>query len=311
MTQINDINVASDGGSQEEVIRKVVIPVAGLGTRFLPASKSIPKEMLPVVDKPALQYNVEEAVAAGIHDVLMVTGRNKEAIENHFDAVPELQRNLNKKGDDARLAKVKMTNSLGRVHFVRQGKARGLGHAVLCARDHVGNEAFVVMLGDDLIDERNPVLDKMIQVRRNFGGSVLCLMEVPQDQVYMYGCAAVEQTDMEDVVRVTGLVEKPPPGEEPSNLIVIGRYLLDPKVFEVLETTEPGRGGEIQLTDALHELISTDQQDGGGVHAIIFDGLRYDTGDKLSYLQANVSLALENEELGPRFREWLNAEVLD
>lgn len=286
-------------------VNKVVIPVAGLGTRFLPASKAVPKEMLPVVDKPAVQYNVEEAASVGITDVLMVTGRNKEAIENHFDAMPELNANLAAKGDEARIALAAEPENLAQLHFVRQGEALGLGHAVLCAKDHVGNEPFVVMLGDDLIDARDPVLEQMIAVREQHGGSVLCLMEVPQDQVYLYGCAAVEPSDAPDVVRVTGLVEKPPPGEEPSNLIVIGRYLLDPKVFEVLERTEPGRGGEIQLTDALHELIDIDPSEGGGVHAVVFDGRRYDTGDKLSYLQANVMLALDNEELGGQFREWL------
>lgn len=288
-------------------VTKVVIPVAGLGTRFLPASKAVPKELLPVVDKPALQYNVEEAAAVGITDVLMVTGRNKEAIESHFDSVPELNANLVAKGDQARLELVTQPERLAQIHYVRQGQALGLGHAVLCAKSHVGDEPFVVMLGDDLIDSRDPVLERMIEIRARFGGSVLCLMEVPQDQVQLYGCAAVTPTADADVVRVTGLVEKPPPGEEPSNLIVIGRYLLDSRVFEVLERTEPGRGGEIQLTDALHELIEIPAAEGGGVHAVIFSGRRYDTGDKLSYLQANVMLALDNEELGQAFRTWLTS----
>lgn len=296
---------------ESRLVKKVVIPVAGLGTRFLPASKAVPKEMLPVVDKPALQYNVEEAAAVGITDVLMVTGRNKEAIENHFDAMPELNANLAAKGDQARIDLAAESESLAQLHYVRQGEALGLGHAVLCAKGHVGNEPFVVMLGDDLIDARDPVLEQMIAVRAEHGGSVLCLMEVPQGQVYLYGCAAVEPTDSAGVVRVTGLVEKPPPGEEPSNLIVIGRYLLDPKVFDVLEHTQPGRGGEIQLTDALHDLIDIDPAEGGGVHAVVFDGRRYDTGDKLSYLQANVMLALDNEELGEPFRQWLTSYLRD
>lgn len=294
-------------------VNKVVIPVAGLGTRFLPASKAVPKEMLPVVDKPAVQYNVEEAASVGITDVLMVTGRNKEAIENHFDAMPELNANLLAKGDEARLALASESESLAQIHYVRQGEALGLGHAVLCAKGHVGDEPFVVMLGDDLIDARDPVLEQMIAVREQHGGSVLCLMEVPQDQVHLYGCAAVQDVagDEAGVVRVTGLVEKPPAGEEPSNLIVIGRYLLDPKVFEVLERTKPGRGNEIQLTDALHDLIDVDPAEGGGVHAVVFDGRRYDTGDKLSYLRANVMLALDNEELGEPFREWLTTYLSD
>ena len=290
-------------------VRKAVIPAAGLGTRFLPATKAQPKEMLPVVDKPAIQYVVEEAVAAGLTDVLIINGRNKHSIEDHFDRVPALEAALEAKGDEARLAAVIESAELGQVHYVRQGEPLGLGHAVLCARAHVGHEPFAVLLGDDLIDVRNAVLPAMNAVREEHGGSVLCLMEVPRETVHMYGCAAVEPTAVDGVVKVTDLVEKPPPGEEPSNLVVIGRYLIDPAVFDVLDRTEPGRGGEIQLTDALLELATMPVEDGGGVHAVIFRGLRYDTGDKLSYLKANVILASDDEELGGPLIEWLTEFV--
>ena len=290
-------------------VRKAVIPAAGLGTRFLPATKAQPKEMLPVVDKPAIQYVVEEAVAAGLTDVLIINGRNKHSIEDHFDRVPALEAALEAKGDEARLAAVIESAELGQVHYVRQGEPLGLGHAVLCARAHVGHEPFAVLLGDDLIDVRNAVLTAMNVVREEHGGSVLCLMEVPRETVHMYGCAAVEPTAVDGVVKVTDLVEKPPPGEEPSNLVVIGRYLIDPAVFDVLDRTEPGRGGEIQLTDALLELATMPVEDGGGVHAVIFRGLRYDTGDKLSYLKANVMLASDDEELGGPLIEWLTEFV--
>lgn len=286
-------------------VTKAVIPAAGLGTRFLPATKAQPKEMLPVVDKPAIQYVVEEAVSAGLTDVLIVNGRNKNSIEDHFDRVPALEAALVAKGDEARLASVVESAELGQVHYVRQGEPLGLGHAVLCARAHVGNEPFAVLLGDDLIDARDAILPAMNAVRRELGGTVLCLMEVPSESVHMYGCAAVEPTSTDGVVRVTDLVEKPPAGEEPSNLVLVGRYLIDPAVFDILERTEPGRGGEIQLTDALLELAKMPAESGGGVHAVIFDGRRYDTGDKLSYLKANVILASDDEELGGPLLEWL------
>ena len=291
-------------------VTKAVIPAAGLGTRFLPATKAQPKEMLPVVDKPAIQYVVEEAVSAGFTDVLIINGRNKNSIEDHFDRAPSLEAALAAKGDEVRLASVIDSAQLGQVDYVRQGEPLGLGHAVLCARAHVGDEPFAVLLGDDLIDVRDEILPVMNAVRQEHGGSVLCLMEVPQESVHMYGCAAVEPTSADGVVRVTDLVEKPPPGEEPSNLVIIGRYLLDPAVFDVLATTKPGRGGEIQLTDALLELANMPAEQGGGVHAVIFRGRRYDTGDKLSYLKANVILASDDSELSGPFLEWL-AEFVD
>jgi UTP--glucose-1-phosphate uridylyltransferase len=279
-------------------IRKAVIPAAGLGTRFLPATKAVPKEMLPVVDTPAIQYVVEEAVRAGLTDVLMITGRSKRALEDHFDRMVELEVALEAKGDLAKLAAVQESTHLGDVHYVRQGDPRGLGHAVLVASDHVGNEPFAVLLGDDLIDPRDPLLQQMIALQEREGGSVVALMEVPKDQISMYGCAAVEGSG--DEVRITGLVEKPALEDAPSNLAIIGRYVLSPTVFEVLRRTAPGRGGEIQLTDALQELIAMEP-----VHGVVFRGRRYDTGDRLDYLKTVVRLASEREDIGPPLLAWL------
>ncbi|NED16010.1 UTP--glucose-1-phosphate uridylyltransferase GalU [Streptomyces sp. SID9124] len=291
-------------------ISKAVIPAAGLGTRFLPATKATPKEMLPVVDKPAIQYVVEEAVAAGLHDVLMVTGRNKRPLEDHFDRNYELEGALTRKGDADRLRKVRESTDLATMHYVRQGDPRGLGHAVLCAAPHVGDEPFAVLLGDDLIDPRDPLLSRMTEVQEREGGSVIALMEVPPAMIHQYGCAAVEPTAEADVVRVTGLVEKPEPADAPSNLAVIGRYVLDPAVFGILRRTEPGRGNEIQLTDAL-QLLAEDEKAGGPVHGVVFKGRRYDTGDRSDYLRAIVRLACEREDLGPEFRSWLRRYVTE
>jgi UTP--glucose-1-phosphate uridylyltransferase len=291
------------------VVTKAVIPAAGLGTRFLPATKATPKEMLPVVDTPAIQLVVEEAAAAGLDDVLMVTGRNKRPLEDHFDHAGELEAALEAKGDTERLALVTRSSNLATVHYVRQGEPRGLGHAVGCAAKHVGDNPFAVLLGDDLIDPRDPLLQKMIALRGSLGGSVVALLEVPRDQIYLYGCAAVEAIDGgddPDVVRITDLVEKPSVDEAPSSYAVIGRYVLDPAVFRVLETTAPGRGGEIQLTDALRTLArDVAPADGGGVTGVVFRGRRYDTGDRLSYLQAVVRLACEREDLGKDLVPWL------
>jgi UTP--glucose-1-phosphate uridylyltransferase len=286
-------------------VRKAVIPAAGLGTRFLPATKSTPKEMLPVVDKPAIQYVVEEAVAAGYEDVLFITGRSKRPLEDHFDRNLELEHVLQAKGDLARLEKVTESTDLARIHYVRQGDPLGLGHAVLVAENHIGNEAFAVLLGDDLIDPRDPVLPAMAEVRARYGGSVICLMQVPRDQISLYGCAAVSPTDDPSVMAVTDLIEKPDAAAAPSDLAIIGRYLLDPAVFAVLASTKPGRGGEIQLTDALRTLAAMPASEGGGVHGLVFTGRRYDTGDRLSYLQAVITLACERDDLGPPLREWL------
>lgn len=286
-------------------VTKAVIPAAGLGTRFLPATKATPKEMLPVVDRPAIQYVVEEAVRAGLDDVLMITGRNKRALEDHFDRVPGLEQQLSEQGKDALLKSVEDSNDLGEIHYVRQGDPKGLGHAVLRAKVHVGKEPFAVLLGDDLIDEKEDLLSTMVAVQQKTGGSVVALMEVPEEQISAYGCAAVEEVAGEDgFVKVTGLVEKPAREEAPSNLAIIGRYVLSPKVFEVLEKTEPGRGDEIQLTDAL-QTLAQGQGEGEGVYGVVFKGRRFDTGDKLSYLKANVILAAENDDLGEDLRQWI------
>ncbi|MFG2276159.1 UTP--glucose-1-phosphate uridylyltransferase GalU [Streptomyces chartreusis] len=287
-------------------VRKAVIPAAGLGTRFLPATKATPKEMLPIVDKPAIQYVVEEAAAAGLDDVLMITGRHKRAIEDHFDNAFELEQALAAKGDTVRLDAVRDPARLADIHHIRQGDPLGLGHAVLCARHHVGDQPFAVLLGDDLIDPRETLLSRMLEVHDRRAGSVIALMEVPPEQIHLYGCAAVEPTGESGVVRVTGLVEKPSREDAPSHYAVIGRYVLDPAVFGVLEGTPPGRGGEVQLTDALRDLAA-----GGTVHGVVFDGLRYDTGDKADYLRTVVRLACERPDLGPEFTAWLKEFVAD
>ncbi|MEP6478747.1 MAG: UTP--glucose-1-phosphate uridylyltransferase [Rhodoglobus sp.] len=286
-------------------ITKAVIPAAGLGTRFLPATKAMPKEMLPVVDKPAIQYVVEEAVAAGLTDVLMITGRNKNALENHFDRVGELEATLEEKGDTERLEKVNFSTDLAEVHYVRQGAPLGLGHAVLRARMHVGDQPFAVLLGDDIIDERDVLLSRMIEEAGSRTATIVALLEVDPSAAHMYGIATVEPTDETDVVRITGLVEKPAAGTELSNYAIIGRYVLQPEIFDVLERTAPGKGGEIQLTDALQTLAT--ENIAGGVYGVVFRGRRYDTGDRLDYIKAIVQLAVEREDLGPDLRPWLKS----
>lgn len=276
-----------------------------MGTRFLPATKAMPKEMLPVVDKPAIQYVVEEAVAAGLTDVLMITGRNKNALENHFDRVTELEAVLIQKGDRDRLAKVNESTDLADMHYVRQGDPLGLGHAVLRAKMHVGNEPFAVLLGDDIIDARDPLLEKMLAEQIGRNTSIVALLEVDPSQIHLYGAAAIEKTDDPDVVRITGLVEKPAAADAPSNLAIIGRYVLRPEVFEVLERTAPGKGNEIQLTDALQEM-AVNPETTGGVYGVIFRGRRYDTGDRLDYIKAIIQLAVDRDDLGPELRPWLN-----
>lgn len=288
-----------------EGVRKAVIPAAGLGTRFLPATKATPKEMLPVVDKPAIQYVVEEAVAAGLEDILFVTGRSKRPLEDHFDRNYELEQVLESKGDFERLRLVRESTDLARIHYVRQGDPLGLGHAVLVSQQHVGTEPFAVLLGDDLIDARDPILGRMIAIRNEFGGSVLCLMQVPRETISLYGCVSIDGEPINGVVAVTDLVEKPDVADAPSDLAIIGRYILDPAVFAVLEETLPGSGGEIQLTDALRVMATMPLEQGGGVRGVIFDGRRYDTGDKLSYLQAVITLATQRQDIGPELTAWL------
>jgi UTP--glucose-1-phosphate uridylyltransferase len=282
-----------------------VIPAAGLGTRFLPATKAVPKELLPVVDKPALQYIVEEAAAAGLTDVLLVTGRGKSSMVDHFDRRPDLEMQLEASGKTDLLEAVRRPCELAAIHTSRQPEPLGLGHAVLCAAAHVGNQPFAVMLGDDLVDERDPLLPRMLDLQAQTGGIVVGLVEVPADRTSLYGIATASPTDEEDVVAISGMVEKPDPHEAPSNLAVIGRYVLPGDIFDVLATTEPGRGGEIQLTDAIATMANT----GTPVHGVLFRGRRYDTGDRQSYLRAVVQLASDREDLGPDFRKWLTDYV--
>lgn len=284
-------------------VKHAVIPVAGRGTRFLPATRAVPKEMLPVVDRPAIEYVVREAGRVGIDDAIFITGRGKQAIEDHFDTT----------GNTAGLDPV----GLPRLHSVRQGDPLGLGHAVLQARHHVGDAPFAVLLGDDLMDENEVILAEMLRVREALGGSVLCLMPVSREEISMYGSAAVTEVaspaglEQGRVMQVTKLVEKPPADQAPSLLASVGRFVLDPAVFDILETLEPGHGGEIQLTDAIAKLIDVPAEQGGGVHGVIFTGLRYDTGDKLGYLKACVRLAARRDDLGPAFSAWLRDFVAE
>ena len=288
---------------------KAVIPAAGLATRFLPATKAVPKELLPVVDRPVLQYIVEEAAAAGIGDVLLVTGRGKTSMVDHFDRQPYLESRLEAKGDIARLNAVRHTSELAEIYTCRQGEPLGLGHAVSYAESHVGGEPFAVLLADEFCEERRPLLPSMLDLQAQTGGIVLSFIEVPEDQVNRYGIASVESvtaplaaiSDAGPVVKVTGLVEKPPIGEAPSNLAVVGRYVLPFSIFDAIRRTKPGTGGEIQLTDAMAILL----EEGTPVHGIVYRGHRYDTGIPLGYLQATVEIACEREDLGPAFRAWL------
>jgi UTP--glucose-1-phosphate uridylyltransferase len=282
-------------------VRKAVIPVAGLGTRFLPATKAVPKPMLPVIDKPALQYVVEEASAAGLDDVLLVTSRGQESIGDHFDVAPPLEEALERKGKDEELAAVRRPAELATMHTVRQDVQRGLGHAILCAAHHVGDEPFACLLGDDLIDPRDPLLTTMLEVHARHGGHVVCLIDVGRENISKYGATSVEPTGVPDVMSVYDLVEKPPADEAPSTLAVIGRYVFDPVIFDAIRRTPPGRGDEIQITDA----IRIAAQDGVPVHGVVFHGRRYDTGNPADYLQAVVRLAVDRPDLGPEFREWL------
>src|SRR5215475_8450047 len=293
-------------------VTKAVIPVAGLGTRFLPATKAVPKALVPIVDKPAIQYVVEEAASAGLRDCILITDDRADAIAAHFSPDPELEEALEAKGKTEALADVQAPTELAQMHYVRQAEALGLGHAVLCAADTVGDEPFAVMLGDDLIGADEALLAKMIQARNKYGGTIIALMEVPTDQVSAYGVAAFKPTDDADVVAVTDLIEKPDVSEAPSNWIVIGRYICDPAIFGVLRETPPGRGGEIQLTDALQTLAVADKTanaDGGGVHGVLFRSRRFDTGNKLDFLKTTVEFACAKRDLTPDFVPWLREYV--
>jgi UTP--glucose-1-phosphate uridylyltransferase len=282
-----------------KTVTKAVIPAAGLGTRFLPATKAQPKEMLPVVDKPAIQYVVEEAVRAGIDDILIITGRGKRSLEDHFDRNFELEYYLEQRGKMHDLGEVTALAEMADIHYVRQGEPLGLGHAVSVARKHVGDNPFVVMLGDDIMDRRSMVLEGMIRTYDQFGRSVVALKEFPLDEISSYGCVKPEaMTD--SLVRILDIVEKPLPAEAPSGLAVMGRYIFTPEIFEQLERVTPGVGGEIQLTDAIGLLLA--QQT---VYGFLFQDGRYDIGKKLDYLRATVELACDREDIGPEFTAFL------
>lgn len=285
-------------------IRKAVLPVAGLGTRVLPASKVIPKEMLPLVDKPTLQYIVEEAVSAGIEEIIFVTSRSKRSIEDHFDAFPELEAVLEKKKKQRELEELRRIEKMAEYVAVRQPQPLGLGHAILCAKNLVGNEPFVVMLGDDLVAPETPCLPRMLELYENYGGSVLSLFTSPPEQISAFGVAAVEDL-ADDVVKVNFLVEKPKREEAPSDLAVAGRYVLTPDIFALLEETRPGAGGEIQLTDAIQM-----QAAAGKCYGLRFNGVRYDTGNPLGYLTTSIAYALKRPEIAPGLREYMR-QVLE
>ena len=272
---------------------KAVIPAAGLGTRFLPVTKSQPKEMLPVVDKPSIQYVVEEAARAGLRDVLVVTGRGKGAIEDHFDRSVELEEYLERHGKEDLLREVQAATNLAEVHFIRQREPLGLGHAVSVARDHVGDEPFAVLLGDDIMVDDARLLRRLLDVQARQGGAAVALLEVQPDEISAYGSAAVEPVDG-DVVRLRGVVEKPAPADAPSNLAVVGRYVFPPSIFDALARITPGVGGELQLTDGIARLLADEP-----VHGVVFSDGRYDIGRKLDFLRANIELALARPDLGP------------
>jgi UTP--glucose-1-phosphate uridylyltransferase len=284
-------------------LRKVLIPAAGRGTRFLPATKATPKEMIPIIDRPLLQYAVEEAVAAGIDHLVLVTAEGKESMQRHFEPVGDLEDALESSGKDDYLAEVRRLNKLVSVSSVIQEEQKGVGHAVLVARELVGDEPFAVMFPDDLIIADPAVLQQLRTVFDEHGGMVLAVQKVPRETISRYGVIAGEQVD-ERLYRVSDMVEKPAPGTEPSDLAVVGRYILVPEVFEILATTTPGAGGEIQLTDALLAGL-TDIP----CHAVVFEGDRYDCGNKLGFLEATLAVALRDPELGPRLREWLRTQM--
>lgn len=281
--------------------RKAVIPAAGLGTRFAPATKVVPKELLPVVDVPALEYIVAEAAREGLADVLIITGRGKSAIEDHFDAAPEIEEALERKGDKNRLSRIRRSTDLARMHYTRQREPRGLGDAVSYAEAFVGDESFAVLLGDDIIDERDVLLARMLDVQAETGGIVVGLIEVEGRFISLYGSIKPAGEVVDGVIAIETLIEKPKPEEALSNLAVIGRYVLPPGIFDALRRTELGARGELELTDAMRVL----GQSGVPIHGVVFSGRRYDTGDRQDYLRAVVRLACEHPELGEDFSGWL------
>jgi UTP--glucose-1-phosphate uridylyltransferase len=288
-------------------IRKAVIPAAGLGTRVLPATKAIPKEMLPLADKPTIQYIIEEAVASGVEHVIIVTSRTKRSIEDHFDETPELRAALERKRDLKKLEMLERIENMVQLSFTRQPAPRGLGHAILMAKDLVGDEPFGVLLGDDLVvNDEHPCLGQLMDVHERFGGCVIAAMRVPREQISLYGNVDLGESVSPGTYRVRDLIEKPQPEEAPSNLAVIGRYVLTPDIFTALEGTEPGSGGEIQLTDGIRALLKRQQ-----VFAHEFEGTRFDTGDPVSYLTTSLSFALNRPDLAPGIIDFLRTLKLD
>ncbi|HEY8350391.1 MAG TPA: UTP--glucose-1-phosphate uridylyltransferase GalU [Clostridia bacterium] len=284
-------------------IRKAVIPAAGMGTRFLPATKAQPKEMLPIVDKPTIQYIIEEAVASGIEDILIVSGRGKRAIEDHFDKSYELEDMLKRKGEEELLSLVQDISNLANVNYVRQKEPRGLGHAIYCARSFIGNEPFAILLGDDIVDSSVPCLKQMIDIYEKYNTTVLGVQQVPESEVSKYGI--IKGTLIEDrVYKVEDMVEKPDIDSAPSNVAILGRYIVTPEVFTHLENASPGKGGEIQLTDALKAMLAANP-----IHAYDFIGKRYDVGNKLGFLEATVEFALKRDELRDEFAAYLRNRI--
>jgi len=286
-----------------KTIRKAVFPAAGMGTRFLPATKATPKEMLPLVDKPLIQYGVEEAVAAGCTEIIIVTGRGKGTMEDHFDRSPELEASLEKRGKHALLDIALSTTKLAKITYVRQPEALGLGHAVLMAKELVGDEPFAVLLPDDIVDAKTPCMKQMVEAFAKTGSSILGSEVVEGDAIQNYGCLACAP-DASDprLLKVSDMVEKPKPSEAPSQNAIIGRYILTPRIFEMLETITPGAGGELQLTDGIKALLQYEN-----VYGFTYEGKRHDAGDKLGFLKATVEFALQRPDLGPKFREWLKS----
>jgi len=286
-------------------VRKAIIPAAGLGTRFLPATKAQPKEMLPIVDKPTIQYIVEEAINSGIEDIIIISGRNKRAIEDHFDKSYELEHELAKKGDEELLELVRGISNLANIHYIRQKEAKGLGHAIYCAKSFIGNEPFAVLLGDDIVDSEVPCLKQLIDVFNEYKTTVIGVQPVNDEDVSKYGIVSCKQVDNR-VYKVKDLVEKPDRENAPSNIAILGRYIITPLIFECLENVKPGKGGEIQLTDALKTLIGQE-----AMYAYDFIGKRYDVGNKLGFLQATVEFALKREDLNEEFTKYLKEIICD
>ncbi|MBD8004745.1 UTP--glucose-1-phosphate uridylyltransferase GalU [Bacillus norwichensis] len=285
-------------------VKKAIIPAAGLGTRFLPATKAMPKEMLPIVDKPAIQYIVEEAINSGIEDIIIVTGKGKRAIEDHFDHSFELEQNLIEKGKFELLDQVQKPSKLADIHYIRQKEPKGLGHAVWCARKFIGDEPFVVLLGDDIIISEKPCLKQMIDQYERYNASIIGVQVVGKEEVSRYGI--VDSLHIRDrLYNVEGLIEKPDKDEAPSNLAIMGRYILTPKIFGILAEQEPGSGDEIQLTDAVARLNQCE-----AVYAYEFEGVRYDVGEKMGFIQTTIELALQREDLNSKLMEYL-ASVVD